>query len=127
MTAKMTGHWCLHHEDTVVDDPTPQDVVDALAQDLYQMEGPDQPFTRAVGGRRLVLLPQSSGGTPRSAYDRSSEDEEAAGPQRGGSPAVLYNRFSTLDEGQEAVNAGESGQSQWFSGSRVGGSCRGGG
>ena len=32
--------------------------------------GVGQPLSTVVGGRRLVLLPQSSGGTPRSVCDR---------------------------------------------------------
>ena len=88
---------------SVAGDPTPQFV-------LCQMGGVDQPLSRVVGGRRLVLLPQSSGGTPQSVCDRSSVDDETApfrGPQDARSTAVFHNRFTPLDDGQEAADAGD--------------------
>ena len=50
-------------EETHNDDPTPQDVLDE--QDLVETEGLPRLLSRVVGGRRLVLVPQSRG-TPRS-------------------------------------------------------------
>ena len=55
---------------------TPQDVLDALEQDLLETEGPPRLLSRVVGGRRLVLVPQSPRGTPRSVQDAMSEAEE---------------------------------------------------
>ena len=51
----------------------PQDVLDALEQET---EGPPRLLSRVVGGRRLVLVPQSPRGTPRSVQDAMSEAEE---------------------------------------------------
>ena len=87
-------------EDSLEDDPT---------------TGIDQPLSKAVGGRRLVLLPQSSGGTPRSVCDRSSDEGIAAlrGPPDVRSPAVSHNRFTPLD-GQEAADTADH-RSQWGS------------
>ena len=44
-------------EATNNDDPTPQDVLDVLEQDLVETEGPPSPLSRVVVGRRLVLVP----------------------------------------------------------------------
>ena len=41
-----------------------------------ETEGPPRLLSRVVGGRRLVLVPQSPRGTPRSVQDATSEDEE---------------------------------------------------
>ena len=57
---------------------TPQDVLDALEQDLLETEGPPRLLSRVVGGRRFVLVPQSPRGTPRSVHDVMSEVEEEA-------------------------------------------------
>ena len=65
---------------------------------LCQMGFVDQPLSRVVGGRH-------SRPAPRSMCDRSSSDEETApsrGPQDARSPAVSHNRFTPLDDGQEA-------------------------
>ena len=92
--------------------PTPGPEVFAMSEREDSMEddpttGVGQPLSTVVGGRRLVLLPQSSGGTPRSVCDRSSADEGTV-PFRGQpvvrSPAVSHNRFAPLDS-QEAADA----------------------
>ena len=45
---------------------------------MLETEGPPRTLSRVVGGRRLVLVPQSSRGTPRSVHDVMSEVEEEA-------------------------------------------------
>ena len=60
---------------------TPQDVLDALEQDLLEATSPQRLLSRVVRGRRLVLVPQSPRGTPQSVHDVMSEvDEEAVVP-----------------------------------------------
>ena len=59
-------------EETNNDDPTPQDVLDALHQDLVGQRS----TTSIVEGCWLVLVPQSSRGTPRFVQDAMSEVEE---------------------------------------------------
>ena len=77
------------HEDSMEDDPT---------------TSVNQPLATIFGGRRLVLLPQSSGRTPRSVCDRSSTDE-GTDPFRGQldvrSPVVSHNRFAPAAKRQQ--------------------------